>query len=193
MKDTFIMNKKVFHNETSNSNSLASPQPEREFTLKTPTPYFEPCSWRLLKKFSQFFSAGYHYYIQKCYHKWFDTNIKSFYILLHQFDISNLKNGSNLGPEKSNTFLKHFLLTNATTYEISIHIILKSTKCSFIRPVIDIKNITQFCCSCFCLAQFLDIFSDLPKNVFTKGVKSLMLKSSTFQVMDNTGYLYFIS
>ena len=37
-----------------------------------------------------------------------------------------------VGPEKSNTFLKHFLLTNAMTYEISIHIILKSTKCSFI-------------------------------------------------------------
>ena len=40
MKDTFIMSKKVFHNETSISNSLASSQPEIEVTLKTPVQYF---------------------------------------------------------------------------------------------------------------------------------------------------------
>ena len=41
MKDTFIMSKKVLHDETWISNSLDSTQPEREVTLKTPMQFFK--------------------------------------------------------------------------------------------------------------------------------------------------------
>ena len=41
MKDTFIRNKKVFHIESWISDSLASSEPEREVTLKTPVQFLK--------------------------------------------------------------------------------------------------------------------------------------------------------
>ena len=126
-KDIFIRKKKVFHKECWISNSLTSTQPEREVTLKTPTNLLSGLLLEPLEIFSQLFLAEYHCYIQKCYHKSFHLNAKSFYTVLNQFYVSGSKNGQKLGPEKKQYFLKILLaskcldLRNSFTYHFEEH------------------------------------------------------------------------
>ena len=127
MKDTFIMSKKVFHDETWISFSLASTQPEREVTLKTPGNLLCGLLLQAIKRIIHFFTAKNHCLVQKCYQKLFHANTKSFDKVLFQFNISSFINGSKLGPKKSNTFenihLAHKCLDlwNFFTYHFEEH------------------------------------------------------------------------